>query len=337
MTVINAADLPRLRDKLVEATNHSATQALIHAAFVRGLRHPHQISQRVNYLTNPVGLADLVRWLRVADLYYVNSEMTAVCRQAANSKPGYRLHHDDIPSHVGLLVWADPVWEHTYQHTGHQVVTAPEEQTVMIEIDRSDGILTPGQVSVRIRAVLWAPTMTKAGPGVVVVVFGDTEALQQSEYYRLNLSDYGSDTMAREFGPLVLHDAAPLVYGDAPDVRISNHVYAGLLSTWLIMGQRIAQTTTQRADRGLRRAYAREGRPEPIIRYITLRRTYTPTEHTDDDPRRTYHHQWVVQGHWRNQWHPSLNRHKPVFVCEHIKGPEGAPMIGGERVAVLRR
>jgi hypothetical protein len=40
MTIINAADLPRLRDKLIESTAHRATQALIHAAFVRGL--PHQ-------------------------------------------------------------------------------------------------------------------------------------------------------------------------------------------------------------------------------------------------------------------------------------------------------
>jgi hypothetical protein len=40
MTIINAADLPRLRDKVVESTNHRASQALIRAAFIRDYATP---------------------------------------------------------------------------------------------------------------------------------------------------------------------------------------------------------------------------------------------------------------------------------------------------------
>jgi hypothetical protein len=47
---------------------------------------------------------------------------------------------------------------------------------------------------------------------------------------------------------------------------------------------------------------------------------------------RDYQHQWVVRGHWRQQWYPSRNVHRPIWITPHIKGPEGAPLLGGERV-----
>jgi hypothetical protein len=39
-----------------------------------------------------------------------------------------------------------------------------------------------------------------------------------------------------------------------------------------------------------------------------------------------------VRGHWRQQWYPSIQDHRPVWIAPHRKGPEDAPMLGGEKV-----
>ena len=80
---------------------------------------------------------------------------------------------------------------------------------------------------------------------------------------------------------------------------------------------------------------------DPTVRYIDLRRARTePSDHTDDEPRtstREYRHRWIVRGHWRNQWYPSRNDHRPIWIDPHFAGPEDKPLLGGERVNVLRR
>lgn len=36
---------------------------------------------------------------------------------------------------------------------------------------------------------------------------------------------------------------------------------------------------------------------------------------------------WVVRGHWRNQWYPSLGKHQPVWIAEHEAGHESADLV----------
>ncbi len=35
--------------------------------------------------------------------------------------------------------------------------------------------------------------------------------------------------------------------------------------------------------------------------------------------------QWLVKGHWRNQYLPSNQGHKPIFIQSYVKGPEDKP------------
>jgi hypothetical protein len=43
----------------------------------------------------------------------------------------------------------------------------------------------------------------------------------------------------------------------------------------------------------------------------------------------------VVRGHWRNQWYPSLNARRPLWIAPYLKGPDDAPLLGGEKVTTL--
>lgn len=71
---------------------------------------------------------------------------------------------------------------------------------------------------------------------------------------------------------------------------------------------------------------------EPLVRVVELR---TP-HYTDAPPASALQEadagsvewrvRWFVRGHWRRQWHPSLQAHKPLWIAPYIKGPEGLPI-----------
>src|SRR5215831_8375448 len=76
--------------------------------------------------------------------------------------------------------------------------------------------------------------------------------------------------------------------------------------------------------RQMRRAAERENQPLPDIRVITLRKQHTERKASDPSGIE-YSCQWLVGAHWRNQWFPSTEEHKPVYIAPYIKGPEGKP------------
>jgi hypothetical protein len=320
-----AGAMPRLRDHVADACRRSYTAEYLDS-FIDQLRHhdPRQTDMltRVN-----MKAADVIRWLHTAELFFVTDAMTAMCAQAARSMPPYNLRPDDVPSHVGFMVWAEPVV--TMDAAQHW-----EERGL------------PGAAWCHTRAVLWSPCETRVGPGVLVSLWADTAALLTSPRYQLaEVQQPGLlANIAGNMGPLVCYDAVPLPYGIGYDhenheqIRVQYQPIAAVLSTWLIMQQRIAVTTQQRADYPVRQEYRAARRPEPTVRHITLRHTYTVAD-PDKTPTATreYHHRWYSVGHWRFLDRERYPDKTPTWVVESVKGPEGAPFIGGERVHVLRR
>jgi hypothetical protein len=114
-----------------------------------------------------------------------------------------------------------------------------------------------------------------------------------------------------------------------------------ILATWLLMGQTIVRSETMMAPRAARHRIARaDPTLDAAVRYIDLRRARTEPSDNPEENRpgtRAYRHRWVVRGHWRNQWYPSRNDHRPIWISQYIAGPDGKPLLGGERVNVLRR
>lgn len=38
-------------------------------------------------------------------------------------------------------------------------------------------------------------------------------------------------------------------------------------------------------------------------------------------------HRWIVNGHWRNQWLPSIQAHRQQWISPYVKGPEDKPLV----------
>lgn len=111
--------------------------------------------------------------------------------------------------------------------------------------------------------------------------------------------------------------------------------FRAVRAAWLLMRQQLSETEDVEPDRASRKRQKRAGYEPRTIRIINLRRP--KGDSGTGDSHGGYQHQWIVRGHWRNHWHPKRKVHRPVWIAPHVKGPEGAPMIGGEKVYAWKR
>lgn len=88
-----------------------------------------------------------------------------------------------------------------------------------------------------------------------------------------------------------------------------------------LMQQKIATPVEYAAPRPTRRRAQRQGFDPKTVTVIRLRRPKKPRE-SDEPVEVNWSHRWLVGGHWRNQWYPTLGVHRQVYVAPYIKGPE---------------
>ena len=92
--------------------------------------------------------------------------------------------------------------------------------------------------------------------------------------------------------------------------------------------ERVARPTWKRARAGWKDI------KEVVV--FTLRRAKHP-KYEGPEREVQWSHRWVVQGHWRQQWYPSEQVHRQVWVAPYIKGPDGKPLILKRRAFELVR
>ena len=107
-----------------------------------------------------------------------------------------------------------------------------------------------------------------------------------------------------------------------------------------LLGERIVLKTPMRPHRAVRRAAQRLGLAETRdVIVCELRRArprgYEWPESGDGESHLS--HRFMVAGHWRNQWYPSLKRHKQRWISPYIKGPDDKPFVDKKRVWVWDR
>lgn len=138
------------------------------------------------------------------------------------------------------------------------------------------------------------------------------------------------DVDAAGLGPEVDIDLDLPINAGAPVARIAQTLF-------LLCGQQIAVTSSPVLARGSRRR-AQQAQLEPAVRVVQLRQKTGPAG--EQAAPRQWHHRWVVRGHWRAQRvkdNSGAWTTRPTWIHSHLKGPDDAPMIGGEKVYVLHR
>jgi hypothetical protein len=151
-------------------------------------------------------------------------------------------------------------------------------------------------------------------------------------FFTLRQGDILIDTV-RNFDDLCADSArkrGDIPYEDFRYVRDRNmdmlHEVRWVYAAFHLMSQRLALTFDQEADRSLRRRFAKESiAPAPFLRVVTLRRMEAERPKGDGQAV-DWHWQWIVRGHWQNQWYASKGEHKLIFIEAYVKGPENRPL-----------
>jgi hypothetical protein len=106
-----------------------------------------------------------------------------------------------------------------------------------------------------------------------------------------------------------------------------------LLAAFRIGRQRsLCQETVERTPRAERRRTERDSLPPRDVTVVHLRRR-SSSPGTGLGTKHSY--RYPVSIHWRQQWYPSLNDHRPIVIMPHVRGPEGAELRVTDRVTVL--
>ncbi len=99
---------------------------------------------------------------------------------------------------------------------------------------------------------------------------------------------------------------------------------AELAAAMAFMKLRIASVERRLPPRHVRRQLERAGASAPDIRIVTLRRKENKEPGGSRDVQ--WSCQWIVGGHWRNQWYESRQEHEPVYIVPYLKGPKDKPL-----------
>jgi hypothetical protein len=153
-----------------------------------------------------------------------------------------------------------------------------------------------------------------------------------------DLPDGLMETVRHEIGWLIPVHArhvshATVVNGSDP--------LAALVTSWLLIAQRLAEAQPTPVAPPIRKAYARAHRPAPEVRLvrITPTRSSSPSPGTSDRTstgRATPDHRFWVSAHQRNQAHgPGRSLRKLIDIDPFLKGPEDKPIKASTTVRIL--
>jgi hypothetical protein len=305
-------DLPRLRDETLQWVARHGAQ--LYANFIVDGRQ--EIKPDLPTPEAGLAMARAEAWrIANAELFHVTEHMTELVKTAADSLPEFTLVPEDLPAPCGFILFDEPVYIVDYDEGAAPVV-----------------------------AIVWGPWQNSPWPdgGVWATTYTDSNALIANRKASGGITEQEAIHLRANNPPLLLDNEGQIPFSADPILEDprgeveerQGRVLRILRSTWLLMGQSVATVENAEFDRAARKRYRREGKEPPTVRVISLRKPATGG--AGEPGNREYHHRWIVRGHWRKQWYASVNDHRPVWIAPYVKGPEGAPLIGGERVYSLR-
>lgn len=257
-----------------------------------------------------------------ARTYFVTEDMLALARHATETMPDEALLESDLPAPNGFLVF--------------------ERGVVFPDVRGSQVVLT---------AFAWRRGVSDGRPYLFWTYYSDVED-DRDDYRRA----HGPTTRDYVFPVTCALLAEDLeVFGEpaatAEDI-VGHYVHAAGVESvkrtlvvmhdlpralFSLLNSSITEAASERASRPVRRRLEKAKSPVTgDVVVIRLRRAH----HEADAPATgsvEWSHRWIVSGHWRNAWRPSVGAHRRVWIAPFVKGPEDRPLVVTRKVHVLER
>lgn len=122
-----------------------------------------------------------------------------------------------------------------------------------------------------------------------------------------------------------------MVYPDDFANPVERANYEAIAKMLVFLESNFILKEPQQATRAYRRRMKRHDGTEDArpVRIVSLRRLASPGAATvgrDGESNREYQWQWLVSGHFRNQWYRRAGEHRVIWISPYIKGPEDKPL-----------
>jgi hypothetical protein len=122
--------------------------------------------------------------------------------------------------------------------------------------------------------------------------------------------------------------------GDGHDPRVDAVVKIMTALFGLANSPGITRAEISKPDRPTRRRAQRAGVTDDSATRVVYLNGSAAHERTGTSGE--YRHRWIVRGHWRSQpYGPRRSMRRAVYISPHVKGPEGAPLLTGDKVYAL--
>lgn len=305
-------------------TNHAITQ----------VEHPADVSR----LANIFGEGFLLACTKEGT-YFCAPDIVDVIERAAEGLPDWTLSKDLLPTGSGFVWLGRPIimpFPHTF---------VGDEQ-----IDRS-------KAHVHLHGFTWAINYVgdnpPGRPGKAWVTYNPelipSKATQFSARVHINclLAIYGPAFSYRQALPMqhyaidvgaTLRGYQETVNAGANEVAAWNafdEMFMRVVGSFLLfINQELFALHNESSPRATRRRAAAVSIKLPDapaietnVHVVMLRRraheTHAANEHNEPVE---WSCQWIVRGHWRQQYYPTLAQHRPKWIAPYIKGPEDRPL-----------
>jgi hypothetical protein len=317
---ITAAEVPGLRRELVAWFSSHGVDYHDHLNKTDDQRAPLRLAQ--------LTAARQIAQLSEGDLWYFDNDLCALLNAAHQSMPAFAPRPHDLPSQWGFAVFAAPI----------AMEKARLDDSPLVDL-AGDGIL-------HVMAASWGPFDDPGWPaGGTCITFYAATTLDID-----HLDPKRAQSIRGMMPPLIVGPETPIAWSPDDDASIDRYQFPTdarqqkgvkwsrlLFAAFQLAAQaQLAETEQQRTMRAERRRTQRARLPERDVRVVRLSRSLAEKRAADPNAAssREWQHRWIVRGHWRRQWYPTLNAHRPRWIAPYLKGPTSAPLLRGEKVIV---
>lgn len=262
-----------------------------------------------------VGFAMHSRILMTGDTFAVSEEIVDVLEFASATIPDYELHIHDLPTDCGFVVL-------------DRVMLIPDTYGKPLAVKALGWMpAAEGKMDVLFAEEDAVAEMTT---GVVLILWTDpsdprdhlhdewlnkTDGLLHRKGYAEIAPPHGLFSMFGGLWP----------FGKPP----TDPLYKTLMAFFRFVQEPWVDPRMVTPSRHARRRALRK-KVEPKVHVVQLRKKEGAHHVPSGEPGTDFVEwscRWLVRGHWRNQWYPSIAAHRPKWIPEHIKGPEDRPLV----------
>lgn len=281
--------------------------------------------------------ARMVDGLAAADPWWVQRDAVSLVEHASIDMPHDPLLEEDIPAPTGFALLQGPPLLHPAISYGKfpEDGTEPKKSSLRalswftgyLQLDDGDG-RGLSEPLLTVYATTWAH------------IEDDDDFVD--DVRKLRDEGHGLDADLAPTAALVLPvgRAAAWWSEERPEMNTVLAANRWILAFFRFVQQEVVYTERQRWPRAGRREASRAlSRDDGDVSLVHLRRVLRLDEHgerPESEPSgRHLTHRHIRSGHWRRQWYPSAQVHRPIYIHPFVVGPEGAPLLPRKTRSIL--